>query len=204
MTDSNLDRLQNDVSTIRQAMGVEPSSLRSDAVVALMIAATGLLAFMLWEFTSLDRRTAFWLALAPTVVALVRSGFRSRRERATYPFRWRETKRVLWLLGGAFPFIIGWIWWNSAEGRHGLVVATSIFVISLGIIGFGLQHRARLSVVPGGIVMLVYAAMIPQMSWDRVQLAGALALIPAGIGAAIVIVLQLRAEPSLAHDPESR
>lgn len=204
MTDSNLDRLQDDVSTIRQAMGVEPSSLRSDAVVALMIAATGLLAFILWEFTSLDRRTAFWLALAPTMIALVRSGFQSRRERVIHPFRWRESKRVLWLLGGAIPFIVGWIWWNSAEEQHGLVVATLIFVISLGVIGFGMLHRTRLSMVPGGIVMLIYAAMIPQMSWDRVQLTGALALIPAGIGAAIVIMLQMRAESAFTHDPESR
>ena len=193
MSHADLNRVRDDLETMKEAAGVGLPFGREDVRAGMWCAVCGILisAWALlgpWEYR--------WVILAPLSLAVV-GGFRAsvtaRRQRAVEPVRWREHRLSGIVAVVAVPLAIGYTQWERQLGfPRELVGAASVFFVGVGALVFAVVNRKRLYYVGAAIPLMTFGLAIPLCSASQVVIAGGLCLMAGGLATAGIQHWQLR------------
>ena len=111
MSEENVKRLQGDLLAIRNAMQLDPPYAPSDVPMHLLMGFSGLVAMVLLEFTSWDRRLCLCLPLVPDMIAYTLRYLKVRQNRERRPVLAREYQIGMVVATVAAVATGGWMWW---------------------------------------------------------------------------------------------
>lgn len=198
MSDAELQRVQADLETLRQAAGVELPFQRQDiwwpnlvyGLAGLVIAAIG------W-WVPVEYR---WVALLPAAVVLGVWAYLARsahRQRATTPARWREYRYGLWWLVLFAPIFIGYLLWQAWLGMSMMAVtATAVFFLGLGMAWIALVDRTRRHYFGSAISFLIFASVMPWCSPRAMRAGAGFMVVAIALGTAAIQAWLLRRQRS--------
>lgn len=198
MNDVELDRVREDLETMKQAAGMELPFGREDLKWGWI---DGLIFVPLAAWSLLGPGTYMSLAIILSLVATLPGGWalrrKYRRQRDRHPGRWREQRLGALLVLGAMPLVILIAVWAIANGTPpntmvGLVLAVSGCVYTF----MGLFSRRRRYSVGMGIAMIACGLVMPGATDRQVGLAVALMFIVGAPVSTAIAAWQLRAQES--------
>jgi hypothetical protein len=195
MSQADLNRVRDDLATIKQAVGMELPFGRTDVRLNLMIFGAGVFA-------------SVWTALAPwgklvlvglIPVALVGIAYvtmdvrRSRRRTTGSPVYRRELKSGLIMAAVLFLLVKGyWMWGESMGVSARLAGATAVFLAGVGLIPWGLSSRGQRPELGAAIALILYGVAIPFVSARGVVVGAGITLAICGLAMAAIQSYQLR------------
>ncbi len=119
MSQTELDRVRNDLATMKQAAGVGLPIGRSDVGLSVAWAAAGVPLAAWALYTSPGQTTFGLLLILPGLAVLALSAFVAKkyhRHRDKAPARWRE-HRFQWIAAGVLtPVVGGFVAWGIVRG----------------------------------------------------------------------------------------
>lgn len=196
MSDSEVDRLREDLEVIRQAAGVDlPFNRRDVWVLSPVVCAAGALIACLGWWVPGEYR---WVAVFPAAVVigvwlcLARSAHRRRVAEAV---RWREQRYGLLLLFGFVPIFVGFMVWEAALGMSRATLgASALFFLGLATAWFSVIDRTRRYYVGMALPLIVFGLAVPFCSPRQVRAGAGIMLIAIGLATAAIQVWQLRSQ----------
>jgi len=191
MSQVPLERVREDLETIRTAIGVELPFGRSEVLANIWTAACGLLV-ALWSLLAPSeyRGTAVVLDLA--VLGWLWCSYHARRHRGVRPWTWREHK--LGLLGAAIvtPCLVAYMLWERHLGMpREMVGAAALFSVGLGVLLISLVDQRRRYYLGGALALMTWGVSFPLLAPPQIIMAAGIVLAVAGISAAVVQTWQL-------------
>lgn len=194
MSEAEIDRIREDIRTIREAAGLELPFGWEDVWLSLAGVPCGLVLSAVGALGPLSSARLATLPLLGVVLAAAVLRFQHRRSSGRSPLRRKEYD--LGLATGLLCALIagGYLAWARHLGRPtevtgGLAVAmTGVLCAVLGATG-----RGRRSCFAAAAVLFAYGLVIPLCSPRQVVIAGGVALAAVGLGAAAIQAWQLRA-----------
>ena len=165
MSSSELDRLQDDLRTIRAVTGMDLPFDRFDVRGTLIVACCAFLPAVI-GMAGIESRWLLGAAAAPfvvTVLSLVGRNYRASHPSKACPHEKRKEYRVGLLVTIAFlPLLVGFHIWATRAGAPADVAngCVMIFLGSLLLID-GLYHSGRRSAVFPGIAAIFGGLMWP-------------------------------------------
>ena len=193
MSQTNLNRLRDDLETVKRAAGVDRPFGREDIRAALWCAACGVLVSVWallgpWEYR--------WVVAVPLALAAlggISAYWRAHRERGAEPVRWREHRLSGTAALVAVPLAIGYMQWERQIGvPREFVGAASVFFLGVGLLIFAVLDRQRRPYAGGAIPLMAFAGAIPLCSPAQVVIAGGLCWAVGGLATAGFQAWQLR------------
>ncbi len=191
--DESIDRVRNDLETMRQAAGLELPFGRDDVRTNLWVAACGALlaawaALAPWEFRGL---VAVPLLLA--VAGAVWSARAAHRHRGSRPSPWREHRLGMLAALILLPLAVGYMAWEKRLGiQREMVGAAAVFFVGVATLVFALADRRRLSYLAAAVPLMAYGVVIPLLTRQQVIVAGGIFMTVACLAAAAIQTVQLR------------
>lgn len=173
MPNEDIQRLKDDLSTMRQAMKLDKPYDARDIPSALLIGVGALIALPLIEFTAWDRQLILIFALLPGLAALL---LRYAEVRKTPPERTELRKELK--IGGltavtVLPAVIGFLWWGHQNGlSREACGAGIIFCIGVVMTGIGVLDSGRRSYLISGVGMIAFGVLIPVLTPQRIATVG--------------------------------
>lgn len=177
MNQANLNRLQDDLETMKRAAGVDLPFGREDIRAALWCAASGALVSVWALLGPWEYRWVVAIPLALAVFCGIRAYLRAHHERAAAPVRWREHRLAAIAALVAVPLGIGYMQWERQVGLpRQFVGAASVFFVGVGLLIFAALDRQRRHYAGGAIPLMAFAVAIPFCSPAQVVIAAGLCL----------------------------
>ena len=193
MSTDEIQRIQNDLTTIRQAITNDKPYDRGDILPSVVIGMGALIAIPMLQF--LSPRICVLLAIAPGIALWFIRYFQARNQQAVRPVLWLEYKWGL-VASAVITFaIIGWIWWSQQFGISRVAVG-SLALFSIGIAGCltGFIDSNRRTYLLSGIITLIFGVLMPTLDQNQIPIVGLTILAIIGFGTAAMIWWMTRGE----------
>ena len=193
MPTDEIQRIQNDLTTIRQAITNDKPYDRGDILPSVVIGVGALIAIPMLQF--LSPRICVLLGIAPGVALWFARYFQARNQQAIRPVLWSEYKWGLVAVAVITPAIIGWIWYSQQFGTSRVAVG-SLVLFCLGIAGclIGFIDSNRRTYLLGGITTLIFGVLIPTLDPNQIPIGGLIVLAIVGFGTAAMVWWMTRGE----------
>jgi hypothetical protein len=192
MSQPDLDRVRNDLETIRNAAGVGLPFSRDDVRTGLWCAACGLLICAWAVIGPRESRWLLYIPLSIAVLACAHSYVTARRKRHHEPVRWREHRLSIIASAVAVPAAIGYLFWERHVGvPRGMSGAASVFFIGVGLTVFAMLEPRRRYFLGGAIPLMAFGLAIPLCSPSGIVMAGGLCMAVGCFGGAVIQSWQL-------------
>lgn len=173
MPNEEIQRLKDDLITIRQAMKLDKPYDEGEILPLLLVGLGALIALPLVEFTSWNQRLILLSALLPGFLAYLRQYVRVQEKQTE-----RTGLRKEYKLGGivfvtVVPAIFGFLWWSQLNGiSREAVGAAIIFCIGAMLTGIGFLGTARRNYLLGGVAMIAFGELIPLLTPQHIATVG--------------------------------
>ena len=198
MSTDQIQRIEDDLATMRQAVKKDKPYERADifphlalGVGALISGAliSGALITIPMLQSRIDSRLCVLLGMAPGLVWWCVRYFQARNQRAVRPLLWAEYKWSFVALAISLPALFGWMWWSERFGASRFTVGTAM-LFCLGIVSClkGLNDPIRrFLLLPPGISIIIFAVLLPTLDPKQILFAGCVLLAVCGFGGAAAI-----------------
>lgn len=165
MSTDEIQRLQQDLNTIRGAIRTDNPYDRADVLPLLAIAFGALVTIPMLHFRMFHNpRLCLLVGLAPGIATLVRRYFQTRNDQASRPGIWKEYKWGLLFACLAAPAAAGWLWWSQRFGVDRQATgAAIIFCLGIAAIMIGYIDCSRRTYLAGGIMATIFAFVLPTL-----------------------------------------
>lgn len=187
MSTDEIQKIQDDLATIRQAVTKDKPYDRADIFPLLVLAVGALIAILMLQ-TRISPRLCFLVGMAPGFVCWCVRYFQTRNQRAVRPGLWAEYK---WsLVAGAImiPALVGWMWWSQQFGTSRIAVGAAVmFCIGIAACLIGFIDPNRRTYLPAGITVIIFAVLLPTLGPKQIPIAGFVFLAILGFGGAAMI-----------------
>ncbi len=196
MNQTDIDRVRDDLATMRQATGLGLPIGRSDVYLSLAWAVAGV-PLAAWAAISPVGQAAFSVLLVvPGAAVLALSAIvagKCRRERAGSPLRWRE-HRSQWIAAGILTPLFGvFLVWSIAKGLSPeTMTVTALFMAGLGMLIVPMIDRTRLFYLGWAASTMLFAITAPALGHRYLGVGVGGWLIVSGLLAAGIMSWQLR------------
>ena len=196
MSETDLDRVREDLITMREAGKFDKPYAAEDVPLLIFMSISGLAGSLAaWQFSF--NRFAVLASVSPFVLCFLWLAWKRQRNRSSRPGLWRETRNSLLALIVLVPLTIAWMKWEQFSGiPRQSVGAAAVFFVGVGCIVVSVIDRDRIAYIVSGIVLLAFGLAIPLLEPKQIAIAGGLAIFATGAGAALIISLQLRTNQS--------
>lgn len=193
MSNDSLNRVREDMHTIRHAIGCDLPFGRADVHASLWLVPCGLLTFLCawlapWEYWRL-----VFIPLALTIAGWWWCAYAAHRDRGQRPSVWREQK--LTMLGAPILLLIvtAYMLWERYLGMpRQLVGAAAVFAVGTGMLLVSLCDRRRRYWLGSALPLMAYGVAIPLLRPSEVIMAAGIVLAAAGLATAMIQIRQLR------------
>lgn len=199
MSQGHLDRVREDLQTIRSAAGLELPFGRFDMFSNVWVGICGLFVTLCAMAVPWEYRGFVAVPLCLAVAGGAWAGMLARRDRAARPASWREHK--LGIAGALIvtPVVVAYMRWERHLGMpREMVGAAAMFFVGVGLLLFAFVDRRRLYYVGGGLALMVAGTAVPTLAPSQVIAVGGLCIAVGCFSAAAVQFWQLRR--SATHD----
>jgi hypothetical protein len=182
MSQADLNRLRDDLETVRRAGGVDLPFGRDDIRACLWVATCGALVAAWALLAPWEYRWVLAIPLALAVLGGVRAYRRAHRERGGEPVRWRE-HRLSWTAAlVAVPLAIAYMQWERQIGvPRQFTGASSVFFLGVGLLIFAVLDRQRRHYAGAAIPLMAFAVAIPLSTPAQIVIAAGLCWAAGGI-----------------------
>ena len=196
MTQGDLDRVRNDLATMKKAAGAGLPFGRADVRLSLAWAAAGVPLAAWVAYTPVERITFGLLLGVPVVAVLALSAFvakRCYRSRGKGPVRWRE-HRFQWIAAGVLAPLFGaFLLWGLVRGLSPeALTITAVFMAGLGMLIVPIVDRTRLFYLGWAASTMFFAIAAPLFGLRYLGVGMGGWLIFSGLSAAGIMAWQLR------------
>ncbi|MEZ6034420.1 MAG: hypothetical protein R3C17_15095 [Planctomycetaceae bacterium] len=194
MPNEEIQRLQDDLMTMRQVMRLDKPYDAGDIPSLLLIGLGASVVVPLLEFTSWHQGMTMIVALAPGMTAFLYRYMLAKRNRVKRPALWKEYRVAAFLGVCATPLVVGWIWWSQHQfGTTREAAGASImFCVGAVLSGFGVLDSDRRSYLSGGFFLIAFALVIPWLTPRQMAPVGAGVLAIVSLATAAFIWWQTR------------
>ncbi len=165
MSRSELNRVREDLATMKQAAGVGLPIGPSDVCLSLAWAVAGV-PLAAWAAFARPEQTTFGLLLViPCMGVLALSAFVAKkyhRDRGQAPAPWRE-HRFQWIAAGVLtPVFGGFVVWSIVKGLSPeAMIVTALFMAGLGMLILPILDRTRLFYLGWAVSTMLFAVTAP-------------------------------------------
>jgi len=193
MSQTDLNRVRDDLDTMKQAAGIGLPFGREDVRMGIWLAVCGILisAWALlgpWEY-----RQVVFIPLGLAILVAARTAAAARRQRGSEPARWREHRLSLVGLLVILPIVFGYMRWERQLGLPREVVgAAAVFFTGAGLLVFAVADPKRRYVAGAAIPLMVTGLAIPLCTPSQVLIGAGLCWTVAGLATAAIQHWQLR------------
>jgi len=192
VSDAELRRVRDDLDTIRHAAGLEPPGDRADVGLALLLVPSGLL-LAAWAGFGPSGQAAW--GLAPVLLLTAVAVARWARRRTTDDGRRREARfeAVTTAVAGlGLAVLIAWEKWLHLP--HLVVRGAALFIAGVACLVVGLTARGQRVALAAAVALIPFGLAAPTLSPAGLAVVGGLLMAVAGLVAAAILALQLRAD----------
>jgi len=201
---NEIQRLQDDLSTMRQAIRLDKAYDKGDIAATLLLGLGALIAMPIFEFTSWNRRLVLAVALTPGLLAFSLRYATTRRIRAERPQLWNEYKLSVISAICVIPTAVGWMWWSEQFGTARQAAGSAIvFCIGVVLAGVGVLDSNRRTYLFGGVPMIAFGLAIPWLTPHRIGTVGLGVIVFALLSTAAFIWWQTRFQAASQDGSES-
>ena len=197
MSTDEIQRIEDDLATMRQAVKKDKPYERADifphlalGVGALISGAliSGALITIPMLQSRIDSRLCVLLGMAPGLVWWCVRYFQARNQRAVRPLLWAEYKWSFVALAISLPALFGWMWWSERFGASRFTVGTAM-LFCVGIVSclIGLIDPIRRLCLLPGISVIIFAVLLPTLDPKQILFAGCVLLAVCSFGGAAAI-----------------
>lgn len=195
MSDENLQRVREDLETVRQAAGLELPIRREDVWSSWLLVPAGLFLSLYMLFAPINRLHAM-IALLPMGAILgweIWMRYQHRRSTGRSSSRRKEmTFNILMgLIVLAAVIFYRWLAYRMDVPRD-MVGATMLFFASVVMLVAGLSAPARRCLLAAAPLVMGYGLLSPLLTDREVAVVGGLFVMIAGAGGALIMQYQLR------------
>jgi hypothetical protein len=203
MSDADLRRLRSDLETVQQAAGLTLPFDWMDVWLALALVPAGA-AMALWA-TFCDERYLL-VSLVPAVLVALASGtwWGKRWRKEGNRQAWRRETTFGWITGILLGLCVGgYMFWGIHVGLS-LAALKGAGMVSFGLAWgvLGLSSPARRPYLAAAAALIPLGLVFPFCSSQQTMIAGGLAMMAAGLIAALIQSYQLRAA-GRNHEPNA-
>ena len=196
MSTDEIQRIKDDLATMRQAVTKDKPYDRADIFPSLAMGVGGLIAIPMLQ-SGINPRLCIFLVLVPGLVWCCVRYFQVRNQRAVRPVLWAEYKWSFVALAISLPALFGWMWWSEQFGANRFTVGTAM-LFCLGIVSClkGLNDPIRRFLwLPPGISIIIFAVLLPTLDPKQILFAACVLLAVCGFGGAAAIWWMTRGGP---------
>jgi hypothetical protein len=203
MSERDLDRVREDLATMRQAIGLGLPFGSEGVWVSLALAGTGIAVAAVTAWTNIATGSATpgsaarWAYVALVVVpALLVFGVMTvvaRRRQARAPLLWRDA-RLSWVAAAvAVPLYLGFRAWAVKNSiPPGALTAATLFLAGLFLLTGALADRGRWYTLGWGVSTLLAGVCAPLATYASAGLVAGGWLLLGGLSTASIMAWQLR------------
>lgn len=196
MSQAELDRVRNDLATMKQAAGVGLPLGPADIFLSIAWAVAGVPLAAWVAYRPAAPMTFGLLLCIPSVCVLILSAIvagKYHRERGKEPVRWRE-HRSQWIAAAVLTPLFGaFITWGLIRGLGPeTLTVTAMFMAGLGMVILPIVDRTRLFYVGWAVSTMLFAVTAPFLGKRYLGVGVGGWLIVSGLSAAGIMAWQLR------------
>ena len=186
MPTDEIQRIQNDLTTIRQAITKDKPYDRADIFSSVVLGVGALMAIPMLQF--LSPRICVLLGVAPGMALWFARYLQTRKQQQVRPNLWAEYKWGLVAVAVITPAIIGWMWWSQQFGASRMAVG-SFALFCIGIAGclIGFIDSNRRTYLLGGIITLGFGILMPTLGPNQIPIVGLIFVAMVGLGNAAMV-----------------
>jgi len=193
MSETGLNRVRDDLATIKQAAGLELPFGKEDVRLGLWSAIIGVFVTACAVFSPWEYRRMIFVPIGLAVLLTVWTSIKMRQQRTKQPGRWREQRTIGIAVLVFLPLAIGYKYWERASGRPGeMVGAASVVFFGVGVLVAAVIEKKRLYYAGGAIPLMAVGISIPLCTPRQVMIAAGLCWITGGLAVAAIQAWQLR------------
>jgi hypothetical protein len=193
MNQPHLDRVREDLQTMRNAAGFDLPFGQFDVLSNVWIGCCGLFITLCAVAAPWEYRGVLALPLGLAVAGAAWAGVRARRERGDRPAGWREHKSGLVAAGIVTPLAVAYMRWERHLGLpRETVGAAALFFIGLALLVIGILDRRRRHYLGGALALMPYGIVLPSLAPPQVVAAGGLCMFAACLSSAAIQRWQLK------------
>lgn len=173
MSNEDINRLKDDLSTMRQALKLDKPYDAKDIPSALLVGAGALVALPLIEFTTWNRQLILILALLPGAWAYLCRYLEVRKAPLERTELRKEFKIAAYAVVTVIPGAFGFLRWHEWNGISTEAAGSAIF-FCMGMVwlGIGLLDASRRSYLIGSVFVTAYAVLLPVLTPQRIATVG--------------------------------
>jgi hypothetical protein len=191
--DESIDRVRNDLETLRQAAGLDLPFSRDDIRTNLWVAACGALLAGWAALAPWDYRGLVAVPLLLAVAGAVWSARAAHRHRGSRPSPWREHRVGMLAVAVLHPLVAAYMQWEKHLGiPREMAGAAAVFFVGVATLVFGLADRRRVSYLAAAVPLMAYGLVIPLLTRQQVIVAGGVCMTVACLAVAAIQTAQLR------------
>ncbi len=195
MNPTEIDRVRDDLATMKRAAGVGLPIGRSDVGLSLAWAVAGVPLAAWAAFTPPEQTTFALLLVVPCMGVLALSAFvakRYHRHRGKAAAPWRE-HRFQWIAAGVMtPVFGGFVAWSIIRGLSPeAMTVTALFMAGLGMLVLPILDRTRLFYLGWAISTMLFAFAAPLLGQRYLGMLVGGWLILSGLSAAGIMRWQI-------------
>ncbi len=165
MSRTEMDRVRDDLATMKRAAGVGLPIGRSDVCLSLAWAVAGVPLAVWAPYAPPEQPTFGLLLVIPCIGVLLLSAFVAKKyhcHRGTAPAPWRE-HRFQWIVAGVLtPVFGGFVAWSILWGMSPeAMTVTALFMAGLGALILPIFDRTRLFYLGWAVFTMLFAVTAP-------------------------------------------
>lgn len=193
MSQTDLNRVREDLDTIKQAAGLELPFCNEDVRLNLWSALCGVLVTACALFTPWEYRLIVLIPVGLATLITASTARKIQQQRSQNPGRWREQRLAGIAVLVFLPLAIVYKLWERSLGMpREMIGAAVVFFFGVGLLIIALTNRKRLYYAGASIPMMAFGFSIPICSPRQVLIAVGICWITASLAAAAIQSWQLR------------
>jgi hypothetical protein len=196
MSQSEVNRMKQELETINQALGFEPVFGWGDIWISLVYAAIGLGLAGWGGLGLIVQGLPTGRLIAVAMIFLIFSGLSLRRhqEKAKHPARWREVRVSVIAIAIVVPLLLIFMKWSMNQGSYLSIASTVIFAMGLAILVIAICDRNRLHYLGTAIPLMFMSIFVSTFAGNppRTDLAVGLFFAASGVLTAAFMAWELR------------
>ena len=193
MSETELNRVRDDLATIKQAAGLELPFGKEDVRLSLWSAVIGVFVTACAVFSPWEYRLVVFVPIGMATLITVRAGRKARQQRTKQPSRWREQRTAGIAVLVFLPLAIGYKYWERELGMpREMAGAAIVFFFGVGVLVAAVIEKKRLYYAGGAIPLMAFGISIPLCTPQQVMIAAGLCWITGGLAVAAIQSWQLR------------